>query len=339
MNQINYKVTSEQDILLLGNMYVVSRALHVVAEQKIADLFEIEQSKSLEEIASECAMSAVALKKLLRVLCPFGIFTENHDGTFTLEKVGQILQSDHPSSMRNLLFCEPCRWNSFGEMGKGLRTGKTGFSQLYEIEYFDYIAQFPHLQAGFDNHMKAVSAKEDPIIAEYLPLENKKKIIDIGGGKGGLIKTVFEKKSDIKGGIFELPGVAEQEIKALSKQYRERFEGISGSFFKTLPFKSDAIVLKRVLHDWDDAHCVRILSHCREALEDDFSEIFVVESIIKGKEDPPLLRIFDLLLLTVFGGIERNIEEYTSLFKQAGLKFKNVISTPSDMSIIVVKKA
>jgi len=332
------KITSEQDMLLLGNIYVVSRALHVVAEQKIADFFEIDQPKSIEELAKQCSIPSVSLKKLLRVLCPFGIFKEHEDGTFSLERVGQILKSNHSSCMQELLLCEDARWNSFGQMSQSLKTRETGFSQLYKEEYFEHISKFPHLQAGFDNHMKAISAKEDPIIAKYLPLENKNKIIDVGGGKGGLIRAVLEKHPNILGGIFELPDIDKQNIDNLAKEYKKRFEFFSGSFFNSLPFRSDALILKRVLHDWDDAKCIKILSNCRESLKDNSSEIYVIESIITGKEDPSLLRIFDLLLLTVFGGIERNIEEYTSIFEKAGLYLKNIISRHSGLSIMICRK-
>jgi O-methyltransferase domain len=335
MNIFEHKITTENELLLLGNMYVVSRALHTVAEQKIADLFEDNLPKSIDILAKQYSMSPMVLKKLLRVLCPFGIFKENADGTFSLEKVGEVLKSSHPSGMRDLLFCEDCRWNSFGQMSQSLTTGETGFSKLYKQEYFDYIAQHPHLRAGFDNHMKVVSAKEDPIIAESLPLTQKKKVIDVGGGKGVLLRAILMKHPHILGGMFELPEVAKQEIDKLAQKFQGRIEIFSGSFFEALPFKSDGIVLKRVLHDWDDAHCVQILSHCREALEDESSEIYVVESLIKGQEDSSLLRIFDLLLLMVFGGIERSIEEYSSIFSQSGLKLKHVISTDSGMSILI----
>lgn len=334
MDIFEHKITTENELLLLGNMYVVSRALHTITELKIPDLFEDNLPKSIGMLAKQCSMSPVALKKLLRVLCPFGIFKENDDGTFSLEKIGEVLKSSHPSGMRDLLFCEDCRWNSFGQMSQSLTTGETGFSKLYKQEYFDYIARHPHLQAGFDSHMKAVSAKEDLIFAKSLPLAQKKKVIDVGGGKGGLLSAILMKNPHILGGIFELPGVAKQEKDKLAQEFQGRIEIFSGSFFEALPFKSDGIILKRVLHDWDDAHCVQILSHCREALVKD-GEIYVVESLIKGQEDPPLLRIFDLLLLTVFGGIERNIEEYSSLFSQSKLKLKTIISTDSGMSILV----
>ncbi|MCH9633029.1 MAG: Multifunctional cyclase-dehydratase-3-O-methyl transferase TcmN [Chlamydiae bacterium] len=338
MSLSNYKISSEQDLRMLGNMFVVSRALHVIAEQKIADLFEGNQAKSVEELVKQQPMSATALRKILRVLCPFGIFKENADGTFSIEEIGQTLKSNHSSSMRDLLFCEDCRWNSFGQMSQTLQTGEAGFSKLYKQEYFDYISKHSNLQARFDDHMKAVSAKEDLIIAKYLPLENRDKIIDVGAGKGGLIRAMLEKHPEIVGGIFDLKDVVEQESKALSKKYGKRLEVFSGSFFDPLPFKSDGLILKRVLHDWDDASCIQILSRCREALSDSSAKIYVIESLVKGEEDPALFRIFDLLLLTVFGGVERSAEVYESLFSQAGLKTQKLISTNSEMSILVASK-
>lgn len=334
-SSFEHKISSEQELLLLGNIYVVSRALHVIVEQKIADLFDDNQPKSINELLKKCPISPLALKKLLRVLCPFGIFKEHEGETFSLEEIGQVLKSNHPSSMRDLLYCEVCRWNSFGQMSQSLKTGETGFSELYKEEYFDYIARHPLLQAGFDSHMKAVSAKEDPIIAKCLPLEKKKKVVDVGGGKGGLIKAILDLNTDIVGGIFELPGASEQEIRELSQNYRNRLEVYLGSFFDDLPFKSDGIILKRVLHDWDDVNCIQILTRCRDALISNTSEIYVIESLLEGKGDSPLLRIFDLLLFTVFGGRERSEKEYASLFCQGGLKLKNIISTQSGMSILV----
>ncbi len=334
---LDHKIHTEKELLLLGNMYVVSRALHTVADQKIADLFEDNEPKSIDTLAKQCDIPPFALKKLLRVLCPFGIFKENDNDTFSLEKVGGLLKSKHPSRMRDLLFCEAGRWNSFGQMSQSLTTGETGFSKLYKEEYFDYIADRPHLQSGFDSHMKAVSAQEDPIIAEFLPLDHKQKVIDVGGGIGGLLSAILRKNPHIAARLFDLPSVAKQEKQKLAQEFKGRIEFFEGSFFEPLSFTSDAIILKRILHDWDDSHCIQILSHCRNALIDNGSgEIYVIEALVKGQQDSSLLRIFDLLLLTVFGGIERSIEDYTLLFSQSGLKLSRIIATDSELTILVL---
>ncbi len=337
MNQEKFKVTSAEELLLLGNVYVASRALHTVAQMKIADLFE-GKSESVESLAQKRGLSPLALKRILRVLSPFGIFNEDDDGSFSLTEIGCMLKSGHPSMMRNLLYCEDCRWNSFGQMSNTTKTGKTGFSKLYEKEYFEYISQIPELQEGFDRHMKAVSKNEDRVIAAKLPLQTRKQCTDIGCGKAGLLSAVLDCYPQIKGGAFELPGVAEEDIDKLSKKYQGRIEVFSGSFFDALPFCSDSIILKRILHDWDDERCVEILSRCREALTET-GEIYIVESILKGKQDPLLLRIFDLLLLTVFGGFERSLEEYKKILFKSGLKVQYIISTEVPMSVIVCSKS
>ena len=163
-------------------------------------------------------------------------------------------------------------------MAHTLKTGKESFSKLYQSSYFDYIAEYPKLQKRFDEHMEAVSTIEDPVVANHLPLSKKKQCIDIGGGKGGLIKAVLDCHPHIKGGVFELPNVSKEEINELSNQYGERFEAFRGSFFDSLTFKSDALILKRVLHDWDDKHCIEILSNMREALTED-GELYIVETL------------------------------------------------------------
>ena len=335
----NYSVTSAQELRLLANMYVVSRAIHTVAELKIADLFEDSQTKSIEQLSSQCNLSPVALEKTLRVLCPFGLFKENTDGTYSIEEAGLLLKSDHPSKMRDLLFCEDARWNSFGQMSHTLQTGESGFSKLYQQEYFDYISKDPHNQLRFDEHMKAVSAKEDLDIAKYLPLEDKKRVIDVGGGKGGLMKAILERFPETCGGVFDLEGVGEKELRENTKKFGQRFEAFSGSFFDPLPFEADSLILKRVLHDWDDKSSIQILKQCSKALASPNSKMYIVESVVKGKEDAPLFRIFDLLLLTVFGGFERTIDAYEHLFLEAGLKIQKMIPTGSEMTILVAGKS
>ncbi|MCH9610784.1 MAG: Multifunctional cyclase-dehydratase-3-O-methyl transferase TcmN [Chlamydiales bacterium] len=333
----NLIVSSSEDLLLLGNAYVASRALHIVADLRIADLFADDSPKSVETLSEKMSFCSVTLERIFRVLCPFGIFCEHENGTFSITDIGRQLQSDHPSKMRDRLFCEVCRWSGVGEMGYTLKTGSPGFLNHYQTGYFDYIAEKPELQKGFDEHMRAVSAEENPIIAQALPLKHKKCCVDVGGGEGGLVRAILDAHPHANSAVFDLPNVANEALTELSEQYKERFEVFTGSFFDALPFQSDALVLKRVLHDWDDAKSTAILSRCRDALTED-GELYIVESILTGKEDSSLLRLFDLLLRTVFGGIERKADAYESLLKQADLRLRKIIPTKTGMSILIATR-
>ena len=46
-----------------------------------------------------------------------------------------------------------------------------------------------------------------------------------------------------------------------------RIEAIGGSFFDQIPSGADIYMLVRVLHDWSDEDCLRILRACRTAIE------------------------------------------------------------------------
>lgn len=330
-------VRSVEDLMALGYGYIAARALHIVGQECIADQFEGEQPRSIEELSKAIQASPVALRRLLRALCPYGIFKEHSDGTFSLMEAGRLLRSDHPSKARDLLFCEGCRWASFADLDHTLKTGEPGFQKHYGKGYFDYIAEDPNMQASFDAHMEAVSEREDPLIAKALPLQKKQSCVDVGGGKGGVIRALLELHPDLKCGRTDLPGVAKEEMEELSERFSGRFSAIEGSFFESLNFESETLILKRVLHDWGDEACVNILSRCKEALLPG-GELYIVETILQGHEDTLMIRLFDLLLLSVFGGFERTKAEYETLLGKAGLKLSSVIPTETSMAILVATR-
>lgn len=41
---------------------------------------------------------------------------------------------------------------------------------------------------------------------------------------------------------------------------------LQGDFFRSVPVKADCYVMKSILHDWDDQHCITILTHLRASM-------------------------------------------------------------------------
>ena len=54
---------------------------------------------------------------------------------------------------------------------------------------------------------------------------------------------------------------------------------VSGNFFETIPFIADAIILKSVIHDWNDERSSLILRNCHRALPKN-GTLLLVERII-----------------------------------------------------------
>ena len=89
----------------------------------------------------------------------------------------------------------------------------------------------------------------------------------------------------------------------------------STDIFRPWGIKGNAIVMARVLHDWDDAKVVQLLNHAHQALPKG-GRLFVVEMAVP--EDGVAGSLCDLHLLVVNGGRERTAAEYAALLDKAG---------------------
>ena len=91
--------------------------------------------------------------------------------------------------------------------------------------------------------------------------------MDVGGGSGELLGAIAQQNRKLRGTVFDLPRCAEAASKHLRQiGVGDRVEFVAGDFFKAVPAIADAIILKSIIHDWDDARSITILRNCREAL-------------------------------------------------------------------------
>src|SRR5438552_2138871 len=92
-------------------------------------------------------------------------------------------------------------------------------------------------------------------------------LMDVGGGSGELIGAVAKEYPRLRATVFDLPRCAETAKEHLRRAgVSDRASFLEGDFFKAVPAVADAIILKSVIHDWDDARSGTILQNCRRAL-------------------------------------------------------------------------
>ncbi|PPD66655.1 hypothetical protein GOBAR_DD36468 [Gossypium barbadense] len=100
---------------------------------------------------------------------------------------------------------------------------------------------------------------------------------DVGGGYGVTLNMIISKYPSIKGINYELPHVV-QEAPSFPG-----IEHVGGDMFSTVP-KADTIMMKEVLHNWDDEHCLKLLKNCYEALEEKGKHLLItckLQAILK----------------------------------------------------------
>jgi len=145
-----------------------------------------------------------------------------------------------------------------------------------------------------------------------------------------LLKAVLEGAPKAKGILFDMESAMKDDVLGATAS---RTQIVPGSFFDHIP-SADCLILKSIIHDWDDEHAIKILTNCHKALKKD-GTILLIEQVVEKPYTPREL-FYDLHMQVMLGGAERTEKEFCNLFEAAGLELNLIIPTKSQVKIIEV---
>lgn len=297
-------------ILGMTNAVAWSRAVHVVAELGVADTLGLEEESPVATMAARCGCDADALHRLLRLLECHGVFASERD-CWSHTPASAVLRSDHPMSMRPYarMIGQPGSWDAMTHLVASVRTGLPAPFLVEAGGTFGYLQQHPDQLHTFD---QAMIAKTHADIAEILggvDFGPYSTIVDVGGGRGHLLRAIVESTGG-HGTLFDLPHVvAEVDDPSIT--------GHGGDFFADPLPTGDLSILMQVLHDWNDTDVARILAAVAAANEPG-STLMVFEWILPEQPTDDSVNLLDIWMLAVTGGRERTAGEFTTLLEAAG---------------------
>ncbi|XP_054776404.1 isoflavone 7-O-methyltransferase-like [Prosopis cineraria] len=113
---------------------------------------------------------------------------------------------------------------------------------------------------------------------------------------------------------------------------------VGGSMFESIP-SADVVLLKWILHNWDDENAMKILNNCKEAIsKKGGGKVIIIDAVIKEKEDEHEMTevklLFDIMMMSNFNGKERTEEEWKKLLVSAGFKHHKIAPLFGFRSII-----
>ena len=111
---------------------------------------------------------------------------------------------------------------------------------------------------------------------------------------------------------------------------------IGGDFFKEVPVRADAYVMRWILHDWSDEESVALLTNVRKIATPN-ARLIVVESVIPETSEFDMGKWMDLNMMVMATGRERTAAEFRDLLYQAGFALEQIVPTRSPLSIVVAK--
>ncbi|KAF2722516.1 S-adenosyl-L-methionine-dependent methyltransferase [Polychaeton citri CBS 116435] len=159
--------------------------------------------------------------------------------------------------------------------------------------------------------------------------------VDVGGGRGHDITALakkYEGKS-VRMVLQDLPSVIEEgeEVrKRDGKSLDSRIALSTQDFFQPQVVKGAQVYyMHKIMHDWPDRDCVKILSHLKDAMSPS-SRILVNDVVLPNKSCPLLHTAFDIDMLLLHTGKERDEEMWERLVgKVGGLKVQKFWHPPA----------
>jgi cyclopropane fatty-acyl-phospholipid synthase-like methyltransferase len=317
-----------------------SRAVAVFAKLGIPDLLE-SGPKTTEELAKATETHAPSLYRLLRALASAGIVKTETEGRFALTPLSQTLVTNAPGSLRWFMISELSQehYPAWGNLMHSVKTGEIAFDNFFGKDIWQYFKENPEDGALFNDSMSGVTAAANEAILSNYDFSQFNKVIDIGGGHGGLITSILNKNPQLKGVLFDAPQVIEGARPRLEANgVADRCETVAGDFFKAVPAGGDAYVMKWIIHDWDDEKALTILRHCRNQMQPN-GRLILVDTVVPETDEPHFSKFFDLNMMVMTGGKERTAAEFEQLLAAAGFKLLRVIPTELPTSIVEAQPA
>ena len=334
-NQKENELPAQLQMIQYITGFWMSRAVWVAAKLGIADLLQ-SGPKSADELAQATGTHSPSLYRILRALTSVGVCNRDSEDRFGLTPLSETLVTDAPGSVRWFIISELGQehYPAWGNLMHSVKTGEIAFDSFFGMDIWKYFAQNPEDAAVFNDSMSGMTAAVNEAITSLYDFSRFNKVVDVGGGHGGLITSILQQNPEVKGVLFDAPEVVKGARPKLEQAgVADRCETVAGDFFKSVPEGGNAYVMKWIIHDWEDEKALTILKNCRRHMQPS-DRLIIVDCVVPENDEPDFSKTFDLNMLVMTGGKERTRSEFEQLVAAAGFKLLRVIPTDLPPSIV-----
>ena len=280
---------------------------------------------NVADLTRICGLDPDRTQRFLRALAELSLAV-SEDGVWRATERGTYLSADHPWTLAGAAV-EYGR--SFPKMWEALPQVLRVDGGRRPSDVFGEVASDPVRVASHHRMLASYASHDYGPVPAALDLRGDERVIDAGGGLGALAALLAEAYPDIRVTVLDRPEVVGC---AVNERGAGRITFRAADLFAPWEVEGDAVILARVLHDWDDDRALGILRRARGAVPPG-GLLFVVEMVLP--EEGAAGSLCDLHLLTVTGGRERTIAEYAALLAGAEFEYGGVRRSPALPSVLV----
>lgn len=293
------------------------------------NLFDhLQEQKTAKQLAKELSLNEEKLLLLLNALHNADFLGKKAD-FFKVNSLSEFLTENNSESLKYACL----NWSAehltaWQNLDFSIKTGKSSFEEIYGKPFFDFLNDHPEKLHAYHKAMYQYAKDDYQTLPDVIDFRKHKSVMDVGGGYGTVLENIKVKHPSVDCNLFDLPKVIEKAtIPSIKK--------IGGSFFEKIPNQSEAIILSRVLHDWNDEKANIILKNCFEALPSN-GTLYIIENCLdKIKID---LSLLSLNMTAMCESYERTSIQYISLCENAGFYFENETKLNELQTILIFKK-
>ena len=292
-----------------------SQVLSTLAAAGVADALRGRRACSVDDLAAHTGCDAGALESLVRAAAGMGCLTEPTPGCFALTPRGEQLCSDRLGAFAAFLGSRS-QWDPWSRLREAMRddVSVTPMERATGRSLYELLAEDAAASAEYDAAIDAFTRHEAGRLRGRLDLQGVRSIVDVGGGRGTLLRALLTESEVARGVLFDLPHVVEAARASLPSS----IDAVAGDFLESVPAGGDVYVLKHVLHNWADADARRILENCRDGRAAG-GRVVVIDAVLSPDNRPDLARMLDLEMRVLCGGRERRKPEMRRLIRAAGM--------------------
>jgi C-methyltransferase len=286
------------------------------------------EEKTTKQLAEELSLNEEKLLLLLNALHNANFLSKNAE-LFKVNSLSEFLLENNPESLKYACL----NWsgehlNAWQNLDISIKTGNSSFEEIYKKPFFDYLNDNPEKLHAYHKAMYQYAKDDYKTLPDVIDFSKHKSVMDLGGGYGAVLENIKKKNPNLDCILFDLPKVIDKVTVPYIKK-------IKGSFFDKIPNQSQAIILSRVLHDWNDNKANIILKNCFEALPRE-GTLYVIENCAdKINID---LSLLSLNMTAICESYERTTEEYISLAQKANFGFQGEVKLNDLQTILIFKK-
>ncbi|XP_050150623.1 trans-resveratrol di-O-methyltransferase-like [Malus sylvestris] len=307
------------------------------------------------------------ISRLMRILVHSDFFAQhhhvhhNHDNVeeeeavvlYSLTPASGLFLEDGPLNTTPflLMILDPVMTDPFHSMGAWLQMNggddlvpRTPFEVANGMPFWELSAKKPRFGDLFNEAMEADSKLIARAVVEECGgvFEGLKSLVDVGGGTGTMAKAIANAFPNINCTVFDQPYVV-----ADLEGTTHNLGFVRGDMFDKIP-PANAILLKWILHDWNDEESVKILKKCREAMlrsKNEGRKKIIIIDIVVGYVNNKMLMdkksietqlMLDMLMISTVTSKERSESEWEKIFLAAGFTHYNITHTLGLRSLIEV---